>query len=61
MSSHKSDRVLSRLGARDLSIPEIELVSGSFQVHTLICTAMNTTHHAPGDGDGCNADHDHSV
>jgi hypothetical protein len=61
MSNHENNRVLIRKGARELSMPEIEQVAGSFQVHTLICTAMNTTGHAPGDGDGCNADHDHQL
>jgi hypothetical protein len=51
-------RVLSRLGARELTIEETLLVAGSIQFHTLVCTAMHTTRARPGDGDGCNADHD---
>ena len=56
MSNHENNRVLGRTGARDLTIKEIQQVAGGFI--TLICTEMNTTAHAPGDGDGCNADHD---
>lgn len=51
-------RVLGRLGARALTVEESLLVAGSIQVHTLVCTALHTTHAFPGDGDGCNADHD---
>jgi hypothetical protein len=54
----KNNRVLGRLGARDLTIPETELVAGGMQVHTLVCTAMETTAARPGDGDGCNGDMD---
>jgi hypothetical protein len=54
----KTNRVLSRLGARELTMEETEQVAGSLQVHTLFCTAMNTTAAHPGDGDGCNGDHD---
>jgi hypothetical protein len=56
MSNHESNRVLGRQGARALTMNEVEQVAGGF--NTLICTEMNTTAHAPGDGDGCNADHD---
>lgn len=58
MPNHKNNRVLGRAGARELTIPETNQVTGAFQVSTQFCTAMNTTGHAPGDGDGCNADHD---
>jgi hypothetical protein len=57
----KSNRVLGRLGARELETPETELVAGGFQVHTLVCTAMETTAARPGDGDGCSGDHDLGV
>ncbi len=52
------NRVLSRLGARDLTISETELVAGGIQVTTNVCTALETTAARPGDGDGCNGDHD---
>jgi hypothetical protein len=55
-----ANRVLSRLGARELTVEETLMVSGSLQFITLVCTEMNTTAHQPGDGDGCNADHDRS-
>jgi hypothetical protein len=51
-------RVLSRLGARELTVTETLLVAGSIQLHTLVCTALHTTAARPGDGDGCNADND---
>lgn len=54
----KSNRVLGRLGARQLEISEIEMVAGGIQVHTELCTAMETTAARPGDGDGCTGDHD---
>jgi hypothetical protein len=54
-------RVLSRLGARELTVKETELVAGALQVHTLVCTALETTAARPGDGDGCNGDMDHSI
>jgi hypothetical protein len=58
MSNHENHRVLGRMGARTLTIEETQLVAGGIVVHTNVCTAMQTTGHAPGDGDGCNADHD---
>jgi hypothetical protein len=61
MSNHENSRVLGRLGARTLTIEETELVGGSLQVHTNVCTAMRTTGAHPFDGDGCNADHDNHV
>lgn len=54
-------RVLGRLGARELTMEESLIVAGSVQFQTLLCTAMNTTAAHPGDGDGCNADHDRSL
>lgn len=55
----KQERVLGRTGARELTVKEVEMVAGAFI--TLICTAMNTTAAHPGDGDGCNRDHDLSL
>lgn len=53
----QENRVLGRQGARDLTMYEIEQVTGAF--NTLFCTGAHTTAHAPGDGDGCGgADHD---
>jgi hypothetical protein len=52
------NRVLGRVGARELTNNETEMVAGGLQVHTLVCTAMETTAARPGDGDGCNGDHD---
>ncbi len=51
-------RVLSRMGARELATTEMELVGGGIQVHTNVCTALETTAARPGDGDGCNGDMD---
>jgi hypothetical protein len=61
MSNHENNRVLSRLGARELTVEETELVGGSLQFHTLVCTAVlrTTTVTGPGDGDGC-SDSDHT-
>lgn len=61
MPNHETNRVLSRKGARELTMPEIEQVAGSLQFQTLLCTAMQTTGAAPGDGDGCNSDHDRTL
>jgi hypothetical protein len=57
----KRNRVLGRLGARELEMPETEAVAGGITVHTLVCTGMETTAACPGDGDGCNCDHDLSI
>jgi hypothetical protein len=48
-------RVLSRSGARELTVEEAQLVAGSTQFHTLVCTAIVAvaTTTGPGDGDGC--------
>jgi hypothetical protein len=54
----RNNRVLGRVGARELTMEETEQVAGSLQVHTLFCTAMQTTAAHPGDGDGCSGDHD---
>jgi hypothetical protein len=53
-------RVLGRLGARELSLEEIECVSGSRAAHTDVCTLATMTTTGSGDGDGCSdLDTDH--
>ncbi len=47
------NRVLGRLGARELTREEIECVSGSRLAHTNVCTFATTTATGSGDGDGC--------
>jgi hypothetical protein len=56
----QNSRVLSRLGARELTVEETELVAGSLLYHTNVCTGVlaTTTLTGPGDGDGC-SDTDH--
>lgn len=51
-------RVLGRMGARELTVEETEQVAGSIHVHTNVCTALTTTGHSFGDGDGCGTDND---
>jgi hypothetical protein len=58
MLKNQSIRVLSRLGARELTLEELKLVSAGQGLHTEVCTAMNTTSARPGDGDGCSGDND---
>jgi hypothetical protein len=55
MSKQQDNRVLVRLGARELTIDEIDQVSAAMQAHTNVCTAIMATATAtgPGDGDGC--------
>jgi hypothetical protein len=58
MASDKQDRVLGRMGARDISTHELDQVSGGGSgnaFHTLVCTAVMATGTitGPGDGDGC--------
>jgi hypothetical protein len=51
-----SERVLARRGARELTLKEIEAVSGAaLLAHTNVCTAALATpiHTSIGDGDGC--------
>jgi hypothetical protein len=56
MSSNQDNRVLGRIGARELSPEEIEQVTGAAgRVHTNNCTALTATN--TGDGDAC-LDHD---
>ena len=49
----KTDRVLARRGARELTLEELDIVSGA--AHTTVCTAAMSTkvHTGAGDGDGC--------
>lgn len=50
------NRVLCRMGARQLTVKEVEYVCGAGTVHTQNCTAItvaNVTHTGPGDGDAC--------
>lgn len=51
-------RVLSRIGARELTTDEVHLVEGAIFVHTNNCTALRTTGAGFGDGDACGNDHD---
>jgi len=56
MSKQQDNRVLVRLGARELTIEEIDSVSAAaIQFRTLVCTAVmkTATVTGPGDGDGC--------
>lgn len=62
MSNLNDHRVLCRMGARELTFDETELVLGAV-FNTLVCTgalgglAATGTMTGPGDGDGC-SDHD---
>jgi hypothetical protein len=57
MANHENNRVLNRIGARELTTPEAEFVYGAAGFNTLVCTlsAFNakTNTHTGGDGDGC--------
>jgi hypothetical protein len=56
MSDQNNNRVLGRLGAREITTEETDYVNGG-AVHTLVCTAIlaagTGTTTGPGDGDGC--------
>jgi hypothetical protein len=52
--SNQDNRVLGRIGARDLSTEELDFVAGG-TAHTLNCTGIRST--VSGDGDAC-LDHD---
>lgn len=57
MTKLDNNRVLCRLGARELTVDETEFVSGA-QFHTFNCTApaaaiIAGTATGPGDGDAC--------
>jgi hypothetical protein len=51
MSDARETRVLSRMGARELTREEVEYVSGAGQVHTNNCTINLST--GSRDGDAC--------
>lgn len=50
---NQNSRVLSRVGARELTVEEMERVGGSQIVHTNVCSFFTTTMTGSGDGDGC--------
>lgn len=52
---NRNDRVLARRGARELTVEEIESVSGAGGAHTNVCSLAlaTTTHTGVGDGDAC--------
>src|SRR5690348_14546694 len=59
--ANSENRVLGRVGARELTSVEVEVVAGA-AAHTLVCTAAlaTATVTGPGDGDGCSdTDGDH--
>jgi hypothetical protein len=59
--TNKSDRVLARRGARELTQEEAEMVSGAFATTNVCSAAFATkTHTGFGDGDGCPGDVDSS-
>lgn len=65
MSKHENNRVLNRMGARELTAPEAEFVYGAAVFNTLVCTLptfnVKTRTHTGGDGDGCSdSDSDNS-
>jgi hypothetical protein len=53
--SNQQNRVLGRIGARELMPDELEAVNGGAAFHTNVCTAILATN--TGDGDAC-LDHD---
>jgi hypothetical protein len=58
MSNLRDNRVLCRLGARELTVDEAELVTGAGPTipHTNVCsliTIATATQTGPGDGDAC--------
>ncbi len=52
MKKLDANRVLSRVGARELTPKEVEIVSGGGLLHTNYCTVINPKTGTP-DGDGC--------
>lgn len=58
MANVDSNRVLSRMGAREMSTSETEQVNGGLQLHTNVCTGFNPATHTGADGDGCSGDVD---
>jgi hypothetical protein len=51
MSNNDDSRVLSRLGARELSKEEVDSVTGALAFHTNVCTINLST--GARDGDAC--------
>ena len=53
MSKQENSRVLARVGARELTVNELDVVSAG--AHTNVCSAVMATasHTGFGDGDGC--------
>jgi len=49
--SNQDNRVLGRIGARELTTEEVEYVTGAGRVQTNFCTALHTAGRF--DGDGC--------
>lgn len=62
MTDRTNNRVLSRIGARELTELETEFINGG-QIHTDVCSAitqLTATQTGPGDGDACgDTDYDH--
>jgi len=54
---NQNNRVLTRLGARELTLEEMEQVAGSQNARTNVCSLATTT--VTGDGDAC-TDMDHT-
>lgn len=54
---NKSNRVLGRTGARELTVEETECVSGTLGVHTDFCSLPFPGSTATADGDACASDH----
>jgi hypothetical protein len=50
MSNNQDNRVLGRIGARELSPEELEQVSGGLPVHTNVITFNPVTRQRDGDG-----------
>lgn len=63
MSKQQDNRVLVRVGARELTVEEVDFVSAAMQAHTNVCTAImaTATVTGPGDGDGCSDSDTHFI
>jgi hypothetical protein len=54
MTNHENNRVLNRIGARDLTSKETELVNGGSGPHTTtLCTFNEDTRKPDGDAGEC--------
>ena len=54
MTNHEDNRVLNRIGARDLTLQETELVNGGNSLRTTtVCTFNETTRTRDGDPGEC--------